>query len=441
MPPLSRDEVLRLDRQHLFHPYGFADDPRPPLVIAHAEGARLVDADGREYLDGNASWWVAALGHRHPRLVAALAAQAQTLGHVALAGITHEPAAALARDLVAVAPSGLTRVFFSDDGSTAVEAALKLAVQLFAQEGRPKKRRFVALEGAFHGDTSGAVSLGGVEVFRRRFGPLLFDAIHVPSPAPDDEADEVAWRRAFDAVAALVEREHEEIAGVVVEPIVQGAAGMRRYAPEYLARLRELTARRDVLLITDEVFTGYGRTGPMWACDLAGIAPDLLCTAKGFSGGLLPMAATLLTERIFDGFRGGRSRAFLHGHSFTGNPLGAAVAREVLAVYRDEDVLARAAGKARRLAAATEALRVLPSVLRVRQIGMVAAADLAPSGQGGYLGEAGWRVYDEGLARGAVLRPLGDTVYLTPPLNIPDDDLDRLCGIWLDAVRAVVSGA
>jgi adenosylmethionine-8-amino-7-oxononanoate aminotransferase len=430
---LSRDEILALDRKFVWHPYTAIDEHEadPPLVVARAEGATFYDRDGRAFLDGNSSWWVAALGHRHPRLVAALARQAGELGHVSLAGVTHATAALLAEELVAVAPRGLTRVFYSDDGSTAIEAALKLAIQFFGQNGRPQKRRFLALDGAYHGDTAGAVSLGGVALFRRAFAPLLFDVIHIPAPVGD--SDDAAQEKAFAELAATIERDADSIAGVVVEPLVQGASGMRMYDPRYLVELRALTQRHDVLFIADEVFTGYGRTGPMWACDAAAVVPDLLCTAKGFSGGLLPMAATLATERLYDGFRGGRERAFFHGHSFTGNPLGAAVAREVLAIYRDEKVLENAQRKAARLAAAVAELRQLPSVQRVRHRGMIAAADLDA---GGYLGGLGWRVYREGLARGAYLRPLGDTVYLAPPLTISDGDLDRLCEIWIASIRA-----
>jgi adenosylmethionine-8-amino-7-oxononanoate aminotransferase len=432
---LSRDEIVALDKRYVWHPYTAMEEyvaRGAPLVVARAEGAKLWDADGREFLDGNSSWWVAALGHRHPRLVRALVAQAAVLDHAALAGMTHEPAALLARDLSAVAPRGLDRVFFSDDGSTAVEVAVKMALQFWTQNGRPEKRRFVSLEGAFHGDTVGAVSLGGVEVFRRWFGAILFEAVQVPSPG-EGEGDDAAFARAFAAVEERIERDGDAIAAVVLEPMVQGASGMRVYRAEYLSRLAALCARREVLLIADEVFSGYGRTGPMWACDHAGVVPDLLCTAKGFSGGMLPMAATLATTRIYNGFLGGRERAFLHGHSFTGNPLGAAVAREVLAVYRDEDVLGQVARKGPRLAAAMREIQNDSNVLRTRQIGMIAAADLAG---GGYLGGAGWRVYEEGIARGAYLRPLGDTVYLAPPLTIPDPDLDRLCAIFVDAIRA-----
>ena len=426
----TRDEIVALDKRHVWHPYTPMQEYMAtgrPLVIARAEGARLHDVDGRTYLDGNSSWWVAGLGHNHPRLVRALTEQAARLCHASLAGVTHEPAALLAAEMAAVAPAGLSRVFFSDDGSTAVEVAAKMAVQLFHQNGQPRKRRLVALEGAYHGDTVGATSLGGVEVFRQPFGALLFDVVRVPSPAEFGEA--------FAGIERAMAAAADEIAAVFVEPIVQGAAGMRIYAPEYLARLRELCTRHDVLLVADEVFTGYGRTGPMWACDHAGIAPDLLCTAKSFSGGMLPMAATLATERVFAGFLGGRERAFMHGHSFTGNPLGAAVAREVLAVFRDEDVLARAQAKALRLRAAVEELAPRLGPERCRQIGMIAACDL---GGAGYLGGIGWRVYEEALARGAYVRPLGDTVYLAPPLNIDDGDLERLCSIFVESIRAAL---
>lgn len=435
-PPLTRDEILDLDRRYLWHPYTALDDGPPPLVIAEARGAHLFDRDGRSFLDGNSSWWVAGLGHRHPRLVRALQQQAERMAHVCFAGITHEPAALLARDLVAVAPQGLTRVFFSDDGSTAVEAALKLAVQYHRQTGHPQKHRFVAVESAFHGETVGAASLGGVELFRRALGPLAFDVIRVPAPlAEGDEAtDDEAFASAFTRLDEILTSAAHEIAAVVVEPLVLAAGGMRIYPAAYLSHLRRACDAHDVLLVADEVFTGYGRTGAMWACDHAGIAPDLLCTGKTFSGGMLPMAATLAGERVFAAFRGGRERAFLHGHSFTANPLGAAVARETLAVLRDEQVIEQVQRRAPRLAAAAhEAARRVRGARHPRALGFIAALDLDESG---YLGGRGWRVYEEGLARGAYLRPLGGTVYLAPPLTISDDDLDQLCRVFVESVAA-----
>ncbi len=429
--------IVALDKRHVWHPYTAMDEylsSTDPLVVASVEGPYLYDLDGRRYLDGNGSWWVSTLGHRHPRLVRTLAEQAGRLPHVSLAGCTHEPAAALAAELTAVAPEGLTRVFYSDNGSTAVEVALKLCGQYWAQNGQPRRTRFVALSGAFHGETLGATSLGGMEAFRAVFGPWLFDVVRVPSPG---ETDGGGWERAFDTLARAVRAAPDEIAGVVVEPVIQGAAGMLMHDPAYLRALWELTREVDTFLVADEVFTGLGRTGARWACDLAGIAPDVMCLAKALSGGLMPFAATLATERIFDGFRGDRSRAFYYGHSYCGNPLGCAVAREVLAVYRDEDVEAQVARKAPRIRARFEALAALTGVSRTRAVGMVGALDL---GGGGYLARAGWQVYEAARARGAYLRPLGDTVYIAPALNIPDAALTELLDIVEDSVRAVVTG-
>src|SRR5277367_1485978 len=438
MPPADalarRAAIVRADKRFLWHPYTPMTrylDEVDPLVIDRAEGARLFDLDGRSYLDANSSWWVASLGHGHPRLVAALAEQASRLAHTSLAGVTHEPAARLAEELIAVAPRGLERVFYSDDGSTAVEVALKLALQFQAQVGRPKRRRFVALDGAYHGDTIGAASLGGVEVFRRPFAGVLLECVHVPSPA-----DDASFARAFAALEAVVTEGRDEIAAVVLEPLLQGTAGMRVYDAEYLRRARALCDESGVLLVLDEVFTGYGRTGPMWAADRAGVCPDLLCLAKGFTGGMLPMSATLVTARVFDAFLGPPERAFYYGHSYCGNPLGAAVAREVLAVYREERILERAAPKADRIAAAFRGFAALPGVLRTRSLGMTGALDLDAGG--GYLGRAGWRVYEEARRRGAYLRPLGDVVYVAPPLNIPDADLDELLAIVADSLRAAI---
>jgi len=381
---LSRSELVALDKAHVWHPYtemGTYIAETDPLVIARTEGSRLFDVDGRSYLDANSSWFVATLGHNHPRLVSALTRQAQRMCHCALAGITHPEALHLATELCKAAPAGLSRVFFSDNGSTAVEVAIKLAVQLAAQTGRPARRRFVTLQGAFHGETVGAASLGGVEVFRRPFAGILFDCIRV---GPPGEAD--GYARAFDELARAIAGGADEIAAVVLEPRVQLVAGMRFYAAEFLAHARELCDRHEIPLVFDEVFSGYGRTGPMWACESAGVSPDVLCVAKGFSGGMLPMAATLTTERIFQGFMGDKSRAFQYGHTYCGNPLGAAVAREVLKVYGEEKILAKAEPKARAIATAFAAMGELPQVTNARALGMIGAVDLdEAAGPSGYL--------------------------------------------------------
>ena len=433
MKSLSREQVILLDKAHIWHPYTAMDEyiaETNPLVVARASGCRLFDSDGRSYLDGNASWWCCALGHNHPRLVGALKAQADRLSHTALAGMTHEPAALLAKNLVGVAPKGLEHVFFSDDGSTSVEVALKMSLQYWAQNGRPERTRFVAFDGAYHGDTLGATALMGVEVFRRPFSSVIMDCLRVPAASD-------GFERAFAALEVLLEREADRIAAVVLEPMVQGAAGMRTYDAEFLRRARALTTKHDVFLVLDEVFSGYGRTGPMWASEHAGIAPDLMCTAKGFTGGMMPMAATLATRRIFEGFFGGNGRSFFYGHTFTGNPLGAAIALEVLRVYEEEYVLERARDKAQRIQAAFGAFASLPGVLTTRSLGMIGVLELR--GGQGYLERGGLRVYHEALRRGAYIRPMGNVVYITPALNISDADLDELLGIVEESVKVATA--
>jgi adenosylmethionine-8-amino-7-oxononanoate aminotransferase len=430
---LSRDDIVGLHREHLWPAYTSSETHagRDPFVIVDADGAYVEDASGARYLDGCASWWTMVLGHKHPRLLRAMHAQIDALPHAAMALSTNVPAALLAKELVDVAPKGLSRVHFSDDGSTAVEVAVKIAAQFWRQNGAPKKSRFLALSGAFHGDTVGAVSLGGLPSFRTAYGPLLFDVIR--SPCPDDAG---GWAHVFDSMCETIRRESDTIAAVVVEPILQGAAGMRMYDVQLLRQLADAARDANVLLIADEVFTGYGRTGPMWACDLAGVAPDLLCTAKAFTGGMLPMAATLASDEVWQGFVGGGDRALMHGHTFSGHPLGAAVAREVLAIYRDEDVLGQVARKSGLIAAAFERLASVPGVLRTRAIGMVGAADL---GTGGYEGATGWKVYDEARKRGAWLRPLGDTVYVTPPYTISENELKTLLAILHESALAALA--
>lgn len=431
----SRTHVVRADRAHVWHPYTAADlwENEDPIVVTAAHGSWLVDADGSHLLDGNASWWTKTLGHGHPRLREALAAQARAFDHVAFAGITHEPAALLAEELVALAPAGLSRVFYTDNGSGAIEVAVKIAVQSFLQRGLPAKRRFLSLDGAYHGDTIGAASLGGVDIFRRPFAGVLFECFHAaPGATPE----------AFAAIERVLRDNADTIAAVFVEPVLQGAEGMRLYAPELLSHLRTLTRELDVLLVCDEVFTGYGRTGPMWASAHAGITPDLMCLGKAFAQ-VLPMGATLATEALYDTFRGPKEHALLYGHTFAGNPLGAALAREVLAIYRDEDVLGQVAAKAKVVAKAMDEAAKLPLVGSPRALGMMGAVDLTGHASpfegeaSDYLGALGWRVYREARARGAYLRPLGNTVYLCPPLTIPDQDLDRLLAIMLESIEAV----
>jgi len=430
----SDAELIALDRAHLWRPYTSSDDHanRPLLVVDRAEGPWLITADGRRVLDASGSWWCNNLGHGHPRLRAAIARQSERMMHCTLAAATHEPAARLAAELVEIAPDGLNRVFYSDNGSTAVEVALKIAFQYWQQNCRPGRTRFLALPGAYHGDTLGAMSAGDVDEFTGVFRPLLFGVQRPPDAVGHQ------WEPVFERLRALLRNDADQIAGVIVEPIVQGAAGMRMYPAGLLTALRQETERADTFLIADEVFTGLGRTGPMWACDHAGIAPDLLCTAKGLSGGVLPFAATLATDRVYDGFRGDRNRALMHGHTFCGNPLGAAIAREVLAIYRDDQVLQAAKPKAARLAARIQSMVEVPGVSAARSLGMCAAFEV---GARGYMGTVGWQIADAALELGAHLRPLGNTVYVVPPLNIEDADLERLLDIVRESTERVLVSA
>ena len=429
MTTLTREALVALDKRYVWHPYTpmrrYVDEV-DPFVVVRASGPYLFDADGRRYVDGNSSWWVAALGHGHPRLIAALKAQADVLAHTSLAGVTHEPAARLAERLVAAAPQGLTRVFYSDDGSTALEAAIKMALGFHANQGRAERRRFVSLGGAFHGETLGVTALGGVELFRRSYADVLMRVDFVEPPGRADAED-------CAAASALVEAlRGGDAAALVLEPLVQGAAGMRLYPPWYLALARRACDEAGALLIVDEVFTGYGRTGTFWAVEAAGVSPDLLCTAKAFSGGLLPMAATLVSDRVFDAFLGAPERAFFYGHSFCGNPLGARVALEVLDVYAEEAVMEGVPERARRIAAAFERIGRIAGTKDARSLGMIGAVDLAQDA--GYLGRTGWRVHEEARRRGAYVRPLGDVVYVAPPINTPLEALDELLGIVEDSV-------
>jgi adenosylmethionine-8-amino-7-oxononanoate aminotransferase len=439
--PMPRSRVVSLDKEFVWRPYTDMSAYMAggdPLVIDRGEGIYLYDADGTRYLDACSSWWTASLGHQHPRLVKALVDQAGKLCHVAFAGVAHEQASALARALVEVAPRGLTRAFFTDNGSTSVEVAIKMAVQMWRQLGHPEKHRFVTIDGAFHGETIGATSLGGVEVFRRPFGEVLFDCIVVPSPADG------GYARAFQELSRVLREDADSIAGVFIEPLVQGAAGMRTYATEYLRELRSMCTRHDVLLVADEVFTGYGRTGTMWACDQAGITPDLMCLGKTFAS-LLPMGATLATERVFSAFGGGRDRALLYGHTFCANPLGARVALEVLKIIDEEQIVSRTQALAPLLATRVDAIAAMKGVVGTRSLGLIGAVDLAEEGstlgdeRESYLRTIGWKVADEARKRGVYLRPLGSTVYVCPPLIILEAELVWLLDQFSASIEAALS--
>ena len=423
---------LELDRRHVWHPYTQAKTAPPPLPVVRAEGAWLELADGRRLIDGISSWWVTLHGHAEPRLALAAARQAAKLEQVIFAGFAHEPAARLAAALVERAPAGLDRVFYSDDGSTAVEVALKMAVQQWRHRGQPQRSVFVALEHAYHGDTFGAMAASGGALFRGAFEELLCEVRHVPVPATEAEVSRCAAQ-----LETVLERDGDRIAAVIVEPIVQAAGGMRFHPPEFLRAVRAATARRGIPLVADEVFTGFGRTGRMFACEHAGIAPDLMCLSKGLTGGFLPLGATLASAEIHAAFLADdRTRTFFHGHSYTANPIACAVALESLALLDERRALERVAELERLFRARLERLAALPAVAATRALGALAVLELAPAGArpaaGGYLDPRGPALQRELLERGVFLRPLGDVVYFLPPYGITDTD----CHFVFDALEA-----
>ena len=430
---MTRDDILRLDRTHAWHPYtamGRWQQRDDILVVREALGSWFIDEDGKRYLDANSSWWTLTLGHRHPRLVRAAHGALERLDHVAFAGATHEPGATLARDLLDVSP-GFSRVFYVDNGSTAVELALKLAVEFHQRVGAAQRNEFVTFAGAFHGDSAGATSLGGVESFTAAYASITFPCHRLPSPSSEGEA--------LDALDRVIAERGNRIAGVFLEPMLQGAAGMQVQSASFVRALHERVTAAGALLIVDEVFTGYGRTGRFWATEHADVTPDIRCTGKAFAQ-FLPMGAVLTTARVFEPFSRTDAAAMPYGHTFNGNPFGAAIAREVLAIYRDESIVERVSRDAPRFAECAANLARVGGVLRTRSLGFVLAADLEdPAGVEGYGGTAGWRVYTEALARGLYLRPLGSTVYACPPLNTSLEDLNHLFEVLEASVRAAVA--
>jgi len=426
-PAMSVDHA-QLDRDHLWHPFTQQQSwvEEEPLMIERAEGAALIDSDGRRYIDGVSSLWCNVHGHRHPGIDAALREQLDRVAHSTMLGLSHPGAAKLAAKLVEIAPPGLSRVFYSESGSTATEIALKMAFQLQQQRGGQHRRRtsFVHLREAYHGDTIGSVSVGGIDLFHATYRPLLFQT-HAAEPG--DAAD----------LERVLSCHEEEVAALIVEPLVQGAAGMLVHPPGYLRDARELCDRFGVLLICDEVATGFGRTGTMFACEQEDVAPDMLCLAKGLTGGYLPLAATLTSERIYEGFLGApeEGRTFFHGHTYTGNPLACAAALASLEAFERERTLERLQPKIELLGELLEAVAAMPLVAEVRRRGTMVGIDLGERDPALRLGH---RVTLEARRRGAIVRPLGDVVVLMPPLSISEAELRRLVEITAESIAAAI---
>lgn len=426
---MSASDLVARDRAALWHPYTQMQTAPSPLPIVRGEGVYLYTADGRRILDGISSWWVNIHGHSHPALNRALAEQAARLEHVMFAGCTHAPAVDLAERLIAVLPPGLTRVFYSDNGSTAVEVALKAALQYWQNRGQPRRRRFITLDHAYHGDTVGAMSVSAESLFTRAFTPLMFPVARADAPycyrCPLGLERAACAIDCLGSLARALEAHAGEVAAVLVEPMLQAAGGMVVWPAEFLSGVRRLCDQHGALLIADEVLTGFGRTGRMFACEHAGVAPDIICLSKGLTAGYLPMGATVTTDDVFAAFLSDdRSRTFFHGHSFTANPLACAVAIASLDLFRQDGVLARVAALEAQLRAGLTPLRTLPIVGDVRVIGGVGIVELVPDratrSAGGYLDGIGPQLSAAFLDRGLLLRPLGNVLYIMPPFVITE---------------------
>jgi len=450
-PSLNAALVTR-DLAHVWHPCTQMrehDDALPLVPIVRGDGAWLVDADGKRYLDGISSWWSNLFGHANPRIAAAIADQAAKLNHVMLAGFTHEPALRLAEELVRITPPGLDHVSYASDGASAVEIALKMSFHYWHNAGRPQRTRFIALANAYHGETLGALSVSDLPLYRAVYGPLLFDPIVAPSPdwldaEPGESPDDVAQRRLGD-LRGLLERHAQETCAVIVEPLVQCSGGMRMHAPAYLTGLRKLCDEFEVHLIADEIAVGFGRAGTLFACEQAGITPDFLCLSKGLTGGALPLSAVLATDKMYRAFLGdyAANNAFLHSHTFSGNPIACAAALASLAIFRDEPVLEHVGRLSARLAARIEPLREHPHVAGIRQTGLIAAFDLVADKPSRIAYEGaerrGRRFYRHALECGVLLRPLGDTVYFLPPYCINESDIDLMVDVAIQSIDAATT--
>ncbi len=438
----SDSDVIARDRRYVWHPYTQHGTEGDPTVIVRGKGASLFDAQGREILDLISSWWTCTHGHSHPKINAALARQAGELEHVMFAGFTHAPAVNLAERLAGLLPGDLNRVFFSDNGSTAVEVAIKIAYQSWVNRGETRRRMLLAFDGGYHGDTLGAMSVGRSSQMFGAFRALMCQVCVLPYPATfegDDAADE-REAGALSALDALLTDRGQSIAALIIEPMMQGAAGMKFCRPSFLKALVARAHRAGVLVIFDEVATGFGRTGTMFALEQAGVVPDLVCLSKGLTAGYMPLSATVARDGLFDMFLGHNfDRALPHGHSFTANPLACAVAHEALNLYEEEQTMTRIAQINGRHRAVVDVLAARPDVARPRVLGSVLAFEVKEGGQ--YQSEQSRLLRAWYLSQGFNIRPMGATVYLLPPYCITDDELTRAYAGMIEGLDRLASGA
>ena len=447
---VDKETLAAWDKRYLWHPFTQMQDwlAAEPVIIARGEGCYLIDVDGNRYIDGVASMWTNVHGHNHPELNTALKTQVDQVAHSTLLGYSNIPAIELAKKLVELTPIGLNKVFYSDNGSTAVEIAVKMAYQYWQHKGEPQRKLFVHFDKAYHGDTIGAMSVGGIDSFHTTFDSLLFKGIRVLAPetyrsgTTNDSAIKTQW---LNAVENAFSEHSGQIAGIILEPLIQGAGGMLLSPRGFLKELSALAKRSKTLLIVDEVMTGFGRTGKMWACEHEAVTPDLLCTAKGLAAGYLPLAATLTTDEIYNAFLGeyGDLKTFFHGHTFTGNPLACAVALENIAIFEREDLLSQLQPTIEHFNNRLQEFYRLAHVGDVRVCGLAAGIDLMenPDTHTPYpfVEKVGIRVCKEALIRGALLRPLVNTIVLMPPLQISISELDALLDIVYVSIEAVTA--
>jgi adenosylmethionine-8-amino-7-oxononanoate aminotransferase len=435
------------DLAHVWHPCTQMKDHEdlPPIPIRSGRGVWLEDFDGHRYLDCISSWWVNLFGHAEPRINAAVREQLDKLEHVILAGFTHEPVIQLSEELVKVVPAGLTRCFYADNGSSAVEVAVKMSFHYWRNVGRPGKRRFITLSNSYHGETLGALAVGNVELYKETYRPLLMDVITVPSPDCFDRQPGESWadhsRRRFADMEAALEKHADEAAAVIVEPLVQCAAGMRMYDPVYLSLLREACDRHGVHLIADEIAVGFGRTGTMFACEQAQVRPDFICLSKGLTGGYLPLSAVVTTEQVYAAFYDEyvKLNAFLHSHSFTGNPLACAAALGSLKIFAADNVLERNRTLASQMGNLAHDLAEHPHVAEVRQRGMILAIELvrdkARREPYAWQERRGLRIYRHALERGVLLRPIAGVVYFMPPYVITPEEIKLMITVAREGIE------
>ncbi len=450
---IDKETLVAWDKRYLWHPFTQMQDwlTEDPVIIERGEGCYLIDIDGNRYIDGIASMWTNVHGHNHPELNTVLKAQLDKIAHTTLLGYSNIPAIQLAQKLVEITPTGLNKVFYSDNGSTAVEVALKMAYQYWQHRGEPQRKLFIHFDNAYHGDTIGAMSVGGIDSFHTTFDSLLFKGIRVSAPeayrsshtinaASNDSKVKTHW---LNAVERALSEHKGQIAGIVLEPLIQGAGGMLISPKGFLKELAALARRWETLLIVDEVMTGFGRTGKMWACEHEGVTPDLLCTAKGLAAGYLPLAATLTTDEIYNAFLGEYRdlKTFFHGHTFTGNPLACAVALENISIFERENLLSKLQPIIEHFRNRLQEFYELQHVGDVRVCGLAAGVELMKDPDTGtpypFEEKIGLQVCKEALTRGAILRPLVNTIVLMPPLQISISELDALMDIVYTSIETV----